>query len=83
MVTINVTIDYHYSLGHSRPTVLDRLLGVGSGEDHDGVELRVVQLVHGVGGHVQQSVLPLVHDISDGRQSHNTRLASFSCRVKF
>ena len=49
---------YHHSkeerdlLGHPSPAVLDGLLGVCSGQDDDGVELGVVQFVHGAGGDV-------------------------------
>ena len=72
----------YYSLWHPGPAVLDGLLGVGPGQDNDGVELGVVELVHGIGRHVQQRVLALVHDVSDGGQSHDTRLASLTGRVE-
>ena len=72
----------YYSLWHPGPAVLDGRLGVGPGKDHDGVELGVVEFVHGVGRHVQQRVLALVHDVSDGGQPHDTRLASLSRCVK-
>ena len=69
-------------LGHSGPAVLDGLLRVGSGEDHDGIELGVVQFVHSVGRHVQQGVFPLVHDVPDGGESHYPGLAALACAVQ-
>ena len=71
-----------YLLGHSGSAVLNGLLRVGPGEDHDGIELGVVQLVHGVGGHVQQGVLPLVHDVPDGGESHYPGLAALAGAVQ-
>ena len=62
--------------------ILDGLLGVCPGQEHDGVELGVVEFVHSVGRHVQQRVLALVHDVPDGGQPHDPGLAAFSRRVK-
>ena len=69
-------------LGDSGPAVLDGLLRVGPGEDHDGIELGVVQFVHRVGGHVQQGVLPLVHDVPDGGEPHDPGLAALARAVQ-
>ena len=69
-------------LGHSSAAVLDGLLRVRPGEDHDGIELGVVQLVHGVRGDVQQGVLPLVHDVPDGGEPHYPGLAALACAVQ-
>ena len=65
-------------LGHSSAAVLDGLLRVRPGEDHDGVELGVVQFVHRTRGDVQQGVLALVHDVPDGGESHYTGLAALA-----
>ena len=62
--------------------VLDGLLGVCAGQEHDGVELGVVKLVHGIGRHVEQRVLALVHDVPDGGESHDPGLAALSGTVK-
>ena len=59
----------NYLLGKSSSDLLDRLLGVGLGEDDDGIELCVVQLVNGVGRDVQEGVLAAVHDLADGRDA--------------
>ena len=48
------------SLGELGPAFLDYCFVLGLQEDHDGVVLGVVQFVHVVWGHVQQTVLPLV-----------------------
>ena len=69
-------------LGDSSPAVLDGLLRVRPGEDHDGIELGVVQLVHGVGGHVQQGVLPFLHDVPDGGEPHYPGLAALAGAVQ-
>ena len=69
-------------LGDSSPAVLDGLFRVCSGEDHDGIELGVVQFVHSVGGHVQQGVLPLLHDVPDGGESHYAGLAALARAVQ-
>ena len=61
-------------LWHPAPAVLDDLLGVGPGEYDDGVELRVVELVHGVGGDVEERVVAGGHDVADGRQAHDAGL---------
>ena len=61
-------------LGYPRSAVLDGLLVVGPGQDDDGVELGVVQLVHGVGRHVEEGVPAPVHDVADGREPHYARL---------
>ena len=58
-------------LRQSASAVLDGLFRVRFGEDDDRIELGVVQLVHRVRGHVQQGVIAAVHDLSDGRQSHD------------
>ncbi len=41
------------------------------GQNDYGVELCVVELVHGVGRHVEEGVEPLVHDVPDGGQTDN------------
>ena len=61
-------------LGNSGSDFFDGLLGVSFGEDDDGVELGVVQLVDGVGRHVEQRVLASVHHLADGGQSHDAGL---------
>ena len=43
-------------LGQSATTVFYRLLAISSGEDDDGVELGIVQLVHCVRRHIKESV---------------------------
>ena len=50
-------------LGHSSAAVLDGLLRVRPGEDHDGVELGVVQLVHCVGSNIEQGMAAPEKDI--------------------
>ena len=62
--------------------VLDGLLGVCAGQEHDGVELGVVKLVHGIGRHVEQRVLALVHDVPDGGQPHDPGLAALTRGVQ-
>ena len=42
--------------------LLDQGAGVGVEEDDDGVVLHEVELLHGVGRHVQQAVLTLVNN---------------------
>ena len=46
----------------ARPHVFDGLLALCLEVNHNGRELSVVQPVHVVGGHVQQTVLPLWWD---------------------
>ena len=43
-------------LGQSATTVFYRLLAISSGEDDDGVELGIIQLVHCVRSHIKESV---------------------------
>ena len=43
-------------LGQSATTVFYRLLAISSGEDDDGVELGIIQLVHCVRRHIKESV---------------------------
>ena len=62
--------------------VLNGLLGVCAGQEHDGVELGVVKLVHGIGRHVEQRVLALVHDVPDGGQPHDPGLAALTRGVQ-
>ena len=69
-------------LGKSAATVFDCLLAVSPGQDDDRVELGVVQLVHRVGGDVQQGVLALIHDVPDGGEPHYRGLAALSGTVK-
>ena len=64
----------NYLLGKSSSDLLDRLLGVGLGEDDDGIELCVVQLVDSVGRDVQEGVLAAIHDLADGRESDDAGL---------
>lgn len=47
------------ALGKLGPAVFDDVLVLCFQKDDDGVILRVVQLVHIVGGNVKQAVLPL------------------------
>ena len=60
-------------LGKPGSAILDRLLGLGLGEDDNGVELCVVKLVHSVGSHVQQSMFPMAHYLFYGRQPNDRR----------
>ena len=69
-------------LWNSRATVFDGLLRVCSSKNYNGVKLSVIQLVHSIGCHIQKGVLAFVHDVSDGRQSDNTWLASLTGRVQ-
>lgn len=55
------------------PQLLDDVLGVCLQEDDHGVELRVVEAVHGVGRDVQQGMLAAVHDGADARQPDDAR----------
>ena len=56
-------------LGQSTATVFDSLLAVCSGEDDNGVELGVIQLVHCIGSNVEQSMatpaieMGITHDV--------------------
>ena len=43
-------------LGQSATTVFYRLLAISSGEDDDGVELGIIQLVHSVRRHIKEGV---------------------------
>ena len=43
------------------------------GEYDYRVELGIVQLVHGVGRHVEKGVEALVHNVPDGGQTHYPR----------
>lgn len=74
-------------LGHGMPQLLDDVLGVGLEEDDNGVELGVVEAVHGVGCDVQQRMLAAVHDCADARQPDDARsglaLALLHGAVKF
>ena len=45
-------------LGQSATTVFYRLLAISSGEDDDGVELGIIQLVHCVWSHIKEGVAP-------------------------
>lgn len=49
------------------------MLVVGLEEDDDGVELRVVEAVHGVGRDVQQRVLAALHHAADAGQTDDAR----------
>ena len=63
-------------LGNSSSDFFDGLLGVSFGEDDDGVELGVVQLVDGVGRDVQEGVFASVHHLPDGGESNDAGLGS-------
>ena len=63
-----------YLLWEAHPALLDGLLCICPCQEHDRVELGVVQLVHGVRRDVQQGVQPPLHDLPDSGQADNARL---------
>ena len=66
-------------LGQSATTVFDRLLAISSGEDDDGVELGIIQLVHCVRRHIKESVAaPAICEGVNIRQEDDS-IQAFTC----
>lgn len=62
-------------LWQSTSAVLDDLFGVCLCEDDNWVQLGIVQLVYRIGCHVKQCMGATIHDVTDGREADNARLA--------
>ena len=66
-------------LGQSATTVFYRLLAISSGEDDDGVELGIIQLVHCVWSHIKESVTaPAIWEEVRLRQEDDS-IQAFTC----
>ena len=66
-------------LGQSATTVFYRLLAISSGEDDDGVELGIIQLVHCVRRHIKESVTaPAIWEEVRLRQEDDS-IQAFTC----
>ena len=62
-------------LWNTCPDFFDCLFRICFGENDDGVELGVVQLVDGVRGDVEQGVLAAIHDVADRGEANDAGLA--------